>query len=193
MTAPATARVLVVCTANICRSPAAEGVLSAGLHGTGIEVSSAGLTAWSGRPADERTAVLVPELAPGFRARQLAPSVLAGVDLVLTMTRAQRGSVVGRAPALVRRTFTLVEFSELADLVVAQGAPLPPDPVGRLRELVDRAPRARAQRAGGPGTDDVPDPVSLGADEYADVIGELRATCTRLVSALQPASLPAPQ
>ena len=52
MTAPAAARVLVVCTANICRSPAAEGVLSAGLSRVEV-VTPAALGARYGRAAPD--------------------------------------------------------------------------------------------------------------------------------------------
>ena len=44
--------VLVVCAGNICRSPTAEYVLKSKLQGKNVAVSSAGLTALEGKPAD---------------------------------------------------------------------------------------------------------------------------------------------
>src|SRR5215213_437235 len=50
-----TARVLVVCTANICRSPTAAGLLAARLGPT-VEVVSRGVRATQGAPMCERSA-----------------------------------------------------------------------------------------------------------------------------------------
>ena len=47
--------VLVVCAGNICRSPTGEYVLKQKLEGKNIKVSSAGLTALEGKPADATT------------------------------------------------------------------------------------------------------------------------------------------
>ena len=44
--------VLIVCAGNICRSPTGEYVLKQKLEGKNIKVSSAGLTALEGKPAD---------------------------------------------------------------------------------------------------------------------------------------------
>ena len=46
--------VLVVCAGNICRSPTGEYVLKQKLEGKNIKVSSAGLTALEGKPADAK-------------------------------------------------------------------------------------------------------------------------------------------
>ena len=60
--------------------------------------------------------------ARGFRphphhTHQLDRADLAAADLVLVASRAQRSAVVTELPAAVQRTFTLLQFARLADLV----------------------------------------------------------------------------
>lgn len=86
-------RVLLVCLGNICRSPAAEGVLrvKAGARGLALEVSSAGTGGWhEGEPPDPR--MLAAAMRRGYdlsaqRARQVAPADFAAFDYVLAMDR----------------------------------------------------------------------------------------------------------
>ena len=52
--------VLVVCAGNICRSPTGEYVLKQKLEGKNIKVSSAGLTALEGKPADATAKRIAP-------------------------------------------------------------------------------------------------------------------------------------
>ena len=85
-------RLLFVCLGNICRSPAAEGVLLHLLAQRGlsaqVQVDSAGTGGWHvGRPADrrmraaaERRGIQLPS-----RARQLQPEDLLRFDRILTM------------------------------------------------------------------------------------------------------------
>jgi protein-tyrosine phosphatase len=170
VTAPAAApfSVLMVCTGNICRSPAAELLLRAGLDGDpGVEVSSAGLAALAGQPVDEPVARLLADRGvgvEGFTARQLQLPALRTAGLVLTMTAAQRSAVVTRLPAAVRRTFTLREFAELTRLA----GPGTGAPAERLAALVAQAPRLRAQRTG-LREDDIEDPYERPDDVVARV------------------------
>ncbi|WP_369257938.1 arsenate reductase/protein-tyrosine-phosphatase family protein [Geodermatophilus amargosae] len=175
---------LVVCTGNICRSPAAELLLRAGLGAAGPAVASAGLAARTGEPVAPPMAALLTARGVdpgGFAARQLQPPMLRSAGLVLTMTAAQRSAVVTRAPAVVRRTFTLLEFADLARL----GADLPQerDPAGRLATLLTAAPRLRALRTG-PRDDDVEDPHGLGADVFARSLARIEAATALLLEVL---------
>ena len=117
MTTSEPTRVLVVCTGNVSRSPAAQAMLSARLAARSVQVSSAGTEAMVGAPIDDRMAALLSEEERGtlrdFRARQLDEGMVAAADLVLTMTREHRSAVVTLAPSALRRTFTLNEFAEL--------------------------------------------------------------------------------
>jgi len=71
-------RILTVCTGNICRSPAAERLLAAGLGDT-AQVTSAGTGALPGYPMDAAMVPLVEAAGAstdGFAARQLTPAMV---------------------------------------------------------------------------------------------------------------------
>jgi protein-tyrosine phosphatase len=186
--APAASRALVVCTGNICRSPAAALLLRAGLgERSGVEVASAGLHAVVGEPVAEPVARRLRGLgidAAGFRARQLQPSDLRGADVVLTMTSAQRSAVVGSLPAAVRRTFTLREFARLAAL--ADVDPSAVEPGERLAAVVRAAPRARARYLPAPGEDDVEDPYRRSDEVHAEVFAAIGTAVRDLLAVLRP-------
>jgi protein-tyrosine phosphatase len=185
MTGPAGADVVVVCTANQCRSPAAAAVLAAGLSAHGIRVAGAGLAARVGTPVDERTRQAVPETPADLVAVQLTPSMVAGAALVLTMTRQHRTAVVGLVPSAVRRTFTLTEFADLVDLVSVHDE-LPADPAARLARLVAAAPRQRGARGAAPGRpDDVEDPYLLDAAAYRVIIDQVREAAESVVDVVR--------
>jgi protein-tyrosine phosphatase len=86
-------RVLFVCTGNICRSPTAEGVLSALAvrAGVPVEVDSAGLLgAHAGQPPDPRAqaaAALRGYDLGALRARRFEPEDLDAFDHVWVMDR----------------------------------------------------------------------------------------------------------
>ena len=169
--------VLTVCTGNICRSPAAERLLSARLgDDPGVVVSSAGVGAVVGAPIPPPMAALLAGAgasSEGFAARQLTAVMLRDSDLVLVLTRAHRARVVDLHPGAVRRTFTL---RELARLAAAVGPDALPDgtPAERLAALL---PLAAAQRgvAGvvAPDADDVIDPYRRGDEVYAQSFAQL--------------------
>jgi len=95
-------RVLVVCVGNICRSPMAEALLRARLgHRPRFDVSSAGVSALVGRPADESAVTLMKERGidiSAHRARQLTPQLTAAADLILVMEAGHERAVYGIAP-----------------------------------------------------------------------------------------------
>lgn len=101
-------RVLTVCTANVCRSPAAAVMLKTALADAGleefVEVASAGTTYESeGFPMDDRT-VLALERA-GYKvedhvARTVHVNELATWDLVLTMTANHRDTMKRKIDAI---------------------------------------------------------------------------------------------
>jgi protein-tyrosine phosphatase len=118
MAAPA--RILTVCTGNICRSPFLERALQAELDrswGPGaVVVSSAGTGALPGHPMEEQARALLESngyAADGFRARELTASMVADADLVLTASRVHRGIVATLHPQALRRVFTFREFAHL--------------------------------------------------------------------------------
>lgn len=172
-------RILVVCTANISRSPAVERLLSAGLDDS-VQLASAGVAALVGEPIDPPVASFLraqhAETA-GFAARQVNESMLREADLVLTLTRAHRAQVLDWVPSAVRRAFTLLEFVRVLESLDLIG--LPSSTAGaRLRGVLPMATAGRAlapRRA--PGCDDVADPYGLGPAAYQHSLGAIhRAT-----------------
>ncbi len=179
-----TTRVLVVCTGNICRSPAVERLLAAGLTGTDVEVSSAGTRAMRGDAMSPPMAALVGAagaVADGFVARQLTSALVRDSSLVLALTRQHRAAVVELEPAAVRRTFTLRELARLAAAVDPER--LPDGTAGeRLLALI---PLAAAQRAAAsPGDDDVVDPYGGPPSLYQRSFDELYGPTRQLVELL---------
>ena len=184
-------RVLVVCTGNVCRSPAAERLLAARLPATaGVAVTSAGTAALVGRAVDPQVAEMLRLAgadATGFAARQLEAEQVRAADLVLVMERSHRAAVVAADPAAVRRTFLLAELGVIASLVGAAGWPadVPADPAARLAALPQLAGRHRPQvaRAGAP---EVADPFRQSPDVHrstfatvADLVDEVVAAVTQ--------------
>lgn len=145
-------RILFVCLGNICRSPAAEGVMQALIDerglGSQIEIDSAGTSSYHiGEPADKR---------------MRAAAKLRGVDLT------------SRSRMVNRRDFTQFDWivamdranlRELKNFAEGQSANL------RLMSdyLDDSWPR------------DVPDPYYGGDQGFEDVLDMLQAACPKLL------------
>ncbi len=109
--------VLVLCTANVCRSPMVAGLLRArfarnGLNRT-IEVGSAGIYPLTGEPADSVVVELMKERgidisahrSTGFTARDLAD-----VDWILVTEEQHRQAVFHRAPQHLYKVWLLTEI-----------------------------------------------------------------------------------
>lgn len=154
-----TATVLCVCTANVCRSPAAELLLRAGVRQrlgaepdeAGIRIHSAGIWANPGRPIEPGTAAAL--RAYGVTAADLAAAestplrrdAVAGADLVLAAAAEHVAGVWRLQLAARRRTFLLAELAGLATAIVPDLLPAD-DPVGRLHALVSAADAIRTAR-----------------------------------------------
>ncbi len=177
-------RVLMVCTGNICRSPAAERLLAAALGpDADVVVTSAGTHAMVGHPV---SAPMVPLLsaagatAKGFAARQVTEQMLREADLVLALTRHHRAHLVRKEPSTVRRTFTLRELARLAE-EVDPAALVATTPGTRLAELVPLAAARRGRTVVDPEQDDVEDPYGHSPEHYARSFGQLRPAVETLV------------
>jgi protein-tyrosine phosphatase len=151
--------VLLLCTANLCRSAMAEPLLASHLAGlgAGVAVRSAGTAARPGPPPPEAVAVLAArgyDIA-GHRGRTAGRADLATADLVLGMARDHVRHAVVLLPAAWPRAFTLKEL-------VRRGQQIGPRPPGEpLAGWLARAGRDRDHRdlLGSSAADDVPDPL----------------------------------
>ena len=181
-------RVLCVCEGNLCRSPVAALLLQDAL-GPEVEVTSAGTRAVVGAPVAPQMEALLRERSldsGGSSARQLQAAQLREADLVLTMTKRQRGNAVALAPAVVRRTFTLRALARL--LAGVDAGALPSATAERLRQAV---PAAAAQRAyvADPRADDIADPYGRSAQDYRRAFAEIFDAVERVRAVLVPGGL----
>lgn len=170
-------RILVVCTANVCRSPVIEAMLGQRL-GPGFTVTSAGVRAPAGRPIDPDSAEQLRRRGfevPQHAARQLTRELVAESDLVLTATRAHRADVLDLEPRALRRTFTALELAGLVEGAEADG----------LAALVADAAARRSQ---GPADVDLVDPIGRSEQVHAEVATRIEAAVASIVPALRRAS-----
>lgn len=182
------ARVLVVCTGNICRSPAVERLLAARLAGSDVQVASAGTRAVVGHAVSAPMVPLVTAAgatADGFAARQLTPDLIREADLVIALTRGHRTEIVELVPGAVRRTFTLRELGRLLGHVDPQALRDAGDtPGARVRALPALA--AGVRHLAGTGPTDVADPIGGSDAVYRASFDEMTPAIGTLVAALRP-------
>lgn len=183
-------RIVIVCTANICRSPMAEAMIRQGLRTTGpdaagVVVESAGVYGHEGSPIAPGSAAALRALGvaeDGHRGRLLTPAIVGAADLVLTMEERHREAILSGTPEARDRTFTLREFARLA----GGQAPLAGAGVaGRARVLVAAVGPRRANLPWA-GVDDVPDPYGGPGEGYhacaALLLAEVRTLLRPLLS-----------
>jgi protein-tyrosine phosphatase len=192
------ARILIVCTGNICRSPFIERLLqrqlderrpASGSGVKGILVNSAGTSALAGWDMDERAAA---QLAAhggdsrGFTARDLTPALIAGSDLVLTATRAHRGKVAIMDPKAMRRVFTFRDFADLVAGVDGLSAPLTPaDPRAWVRRVTEKAAASRGLRPPlEPAHADIVDPFGREEEVFATMAQQVVESMPAIIRAL---------
>lgn len=148
-------RVLFVCLGNICRSPAAEGVLQRVINERGVakqvEVDSAGTSSFHiGEPADKRMRAIAASRGTPLtsRARMVHPSDFASFELILAMDRNNLRELLQYPEASAANVRLLSEF------------------------LDDSWPR------------EVPDPYYGGDDGFHTVLEMLEAACPRILDEL---------
>lgn len=125
--------ILVLCTANICRSPLAEGVLRAKLQERpGIQVHSAGVAAIVGARAHPIVLDMLRKekinTLRTHRARQCDLDLLREADLVLVMEQAHLKWLSGAYPQFHGRSFLMGHWQDRAEV---------PDPIGQPREVFE--------------------------------------------------------
>lgn len=119
-----TFRVLLVCTANLCRSPIAEYVLSS-LSSTDAVIDA---SEWQIESAGTRVSqdsemhplarqALADRGISGmdeFRSKQVSEAMVRQADLILTASLEHRSAIVRLVPSAVRRTFTMKQAARMA-------------------------------------------------------------------------------
>lgn len=168
--------ILVVCTANVCRSPVAAALLTRALHtseaGTDVRVTSAGTHAVDDDRADDGSARRASDLGldlSGHRSRPLHPDQVRASALVLTMTTEHRRQAIRLAPERLDTVFTWLEFSALAEHVLARID----DTTVRSPSTAARAAHRARPRVHVAPRPDIDDPVGRSERHYRWMIREL--------------------
>ena len=193
---PTAFRVLVVCTANQCRSPLAEYLLRDALRAAGVPavstaeaeagaavdgswvIGSAGTRTRGGRPMDPAALAVLAERGidgSAFVGRALTPQLIRDADLVLAATREHRGAVARLHPRALGRLFTIEQFGYLLDAVepIRLDVNGSVDDVSAGRALVHAAIAAKSRRPGRTDADDLADPVGRPVEAFrmcADIL-----------------------
>lgn len=175
--------ILLLCTANVCRSPMAAALLARELAARGVPavVGSAGTLGCAGQGQD----VLPRELRPppevvsvmagygldltGHRSRPVTAADLAGADLIIAMTREHLRHASVACAGSWPRSFTLREL-------VRRGSQAGRRPAGEsLHGWLARVHDGRSRLAllGDSAADDVADPVGGPPRAYAQTAADL--------------------
>jgi protein-tyrosine-phosphatase len=176
--------ILLLCTANACRSVMAQAMLSAHLtaRGSTVQAVSAG-TDGAGHPPPAEVIELMANWGfdvSGHRGRLATPANLAAADLVVGMTREHVRHAAVLLPEAWPRAFTLREILDRGRLVG------PPGPAEQFSCWLGRAGhgRTRSDLLGNGGAADIADPVGgpwQGYQATADLLdaltGELASLC----------------
>jgi protein-tyrosine phosphatase len=190
--------VLMLCTGNMCRSPAAAALLARRLAALGerVAVRSAGLAQPGCAPPPEMVLVMAGygiDLRP-HRSRVVGRDELVGADLVLGMTREHVRHAVVTAPGAWPRAFTLAELVRRGERAGSRpvGEPLP-SWLARARDG-----RQRAHLLGSSPDDDVADPMGGPPQAYAAtavvldrLVSRLAELCWGRAAAPRPGAPPA--
>lgn len=152
-------RVLVLCTANVCRSAMAQALLALRFRGQDrtISVHSAGMLTVGESPPLEAISAVAPlggNIA-GHSSRVVNLDDLAGADLVLGMAREHIRHAVVLAPGVWSRAFTLKELVRRGEAI---GPRMPGESLADWLARVHEG-RQRTALLGSSRADDIADPM----------------------------------
>jgi protein-tyrosine phosphatase len=172
--------IVVLCTANVCRSPMAAALLGRRLSGLGVaaRVRSAGMLRGGDPPLPEVISVMARygiDITED-RSRVACAADLARASLVLAMARDHLRYAVVTEPGVWPRAFTLLELIRRGERI---GPRRPGEPFSGWLSRVDEG-RERVALLGDSPDDDVPDPAGGPLSAYADVAGLLDRSLARL-------------
>lgn len=178
--------ILLLCTANLCRSPMAEAVLLAQLaqRDLATQVRSAGFLKAGQHPPPEVAAALARwGLSPPSRSsREVSAEELRRADLVLCMERAHVREAAVLEPSMWPRIFTLKELVRRASDVS------PRTPEESIAAWLARihAERDRSDLLGSSPLDDIADPYGKKVSAYEATLTELAGLTGRLIELIWP-------
>lgn len=171
--------ILVVCTANRCRSPMGEVILADALRKIGrsdVQVDSAGFME-DGIGAERESAEAVIEIGltlSAHRSRKLSKELVQDADLILTMERAHVRELAVRYRAF-DKAFTVKEFLRRAQELPAQREEELDHWVARVH-----AGRTTAELMGSDAADEVADPIGKPLADFVKTRDELREIMTSI-------------
>lgn len=124
--------ILFVCTANICRSPMAAGLMKREIADRGladqVEVVSAGVFAVAGDQASDHAIAVLGERGvslEGHRSQPVTPELLKQADIALVMAESHRRSLFYMAPGQLGKVFLLSEMAgSYDDVADPYGGPI---------------------------------------------------------------------
>jgi protein-tyrosine phosphatase len=173
-------RVLIVCTANHCRSPMAEILMRAAVSQGGLhcEIASAGTRARDGIPMDPKAARTLTErriMDERWVSQRLTPDLVVAADLILTAEESHRGDVIAMVPGALHRTYPMLQFARFARQITSDEIAV---------NFISTIPTIRSKLQ----------PVVAGEDDIADPVGRpIRAfrTCAAQIERATEQLLPA--
>lgn len=132
-------QMLVLCQANVCRSPFAQTLLANALsEDPGVHIASAGVQTRPGYELCQVAGRLLGTAAPAEHlSRPVSEELVMGSDLILTMEPEHSAMVSALCPSARHRTYTLVEASALAVEARARGMLSDPQWVRQLPEVLN--------------------------------------------------------
>ena len=179
-----TETVLIVCSANQCRSPLAAALLRRALDGTDVVVLDAG-TGESGYPVTDATLTTASRLGVDLsehRSTSLDPALVDAADIVITMERAHVRSIVVDDPDAWSKTYTLKELVRRAEGVGQRHAG---QSLAEWLVMLQEG-RKRSDLLGASPIDDVADPTSDRRVDHASLVEELDELIAATVALLWP-------
>src|ERR1700689_3675363 len=180
MTDPGAAGIVVLCTANVCRSPMAAALLARRLTALGatVPVRSAGMISSGDPPHPDVISVMASygiQIA-SHRSRMVCAADLASASLVLAMARDNLRHAAIIEPGAWPRAFTLKELVRRGE----EGGPRQPgEPLSGWLSRV-HVGRERSSLLGDSLDDDVADPAGGPLHAYADTASLLDQLVKRL-------------
>jgi protein-tyrosine phosphatase len=173
--------ILVLCTANVCRSPMAQAMLARELAARGepARVTSAGVAGGGAAPVPGEVAAVLAGYGldvTGHRSAAVTAADLCRADLILTMAREHLRHAVVLEPGAWPRAFTLRELARRAGQA---GARAPGEPLARWLARAHTG-RTRMALLGDGEPDDVPDPFGGRLSDYQRAAAQISGAVAEL-------------